>query len=1197
MSSRDKQMDGGPTQPRPPHLPIGGAPTRPMGGHGANVMPLGAPRLPHQSSSNGGGPQHRGPSDGQSTGYQQQARQQEARPSYAGSDSGSNSDGDKGLKMKIKRTKSGRQEIVKGPGEMGGHSNGSVCDIEQVRPSGVTIPVVGGVRPQPHPEMNGRTSPPVTSNGQSRSMGVGLPSSGQQLGQLTSRKLKVDAGTLTDSSTLTEPEILGPCEPGTSVNLEGIVWHETDTGVLVVNVTWRGKTYVGTLLDCTRHTNQWSAPRFTDSPEPGGKGRGKRGRSAAATPCEIEPRKNLRSSKAKGKGKNNKTAVKEEEFNFPAPSSPATKGAVDTSGKRKGGPNDTESGDEGKKRKRTGSENEDQDGESGSCPEGGEEPASPPPPPAAPRTKDPKPVVYSYKLLDCPRKDCSKQYKQEEGLKWHLSHSHPEYIDPVTGEIKDAAQVEKEEQERKRRARSIKEERRKEIIKTEPVIKTEKDVKPTPHGLNLSGPIAKIPKLEQEKGGVNRASGSPKPNIPMKPAVACPPPPSPGSPVLPTRGGVPQAATGIPLIRPPGNHPLRPIVPAQAPRQPGQLPPGLIAPNLKPTQSRPTSLGEPMLNLPLEDLKKKRESLEPSIMDSSPTITPSFLASTPSSSIVSTPCSSPGVTSEMAGLICLEKPPANSPAYSDISDDGDDSRGSKAGDMKSVPLPPFTSHSQMSNPPAVVPTMGHGGPAVQIIGSVPAPNNPITSEAVRASLPPPPNLVRSSPIPRTETVQRVSTPSAISRPNSRPSPATYHTSQSIGPSPGTPEYHKYLAANGFPPFPYPSPVGMDPNYHLQLLKTDAVYKSKWEKDRAEREKAFKEQLDRDQGKYSGLSMLKEDKLSGSSLPSTPIRKQSDGGGGVRQPEDLRKREPSGERGRSMQSPMGISVKAEFREKEEPGTVKREVKPEPDQGMKPTMETRGPPQGPQTFGYMHPALVRPPYSMGGLPPPFDPLMSSLSPYGLPGMPQGLPQGLPGHPGSSPHPYLSPAHLASIRPPAPFGFPGDHLRSPFPGLGPSPEDLARAGLPSGPPGLSGTKALDLLQQHASQYYANQKLAELQERALKSPSNCISSATSLAPSPTLAKPITTFAGKESPTPTTSSSTIDKSKSPPPLRHVHTHTHTHIGLGYPLLPPGAMPPVPGAPLAPPPGAGLPPTPVGVAPPGMPPFSGANSYPGKSPT
>ena len=35
---------------------------------------------------------------------------------------------------------------------------------------------------------------------------------------------------MTDASTLTEPEILGPCEPGTAVNLEGIVWHETDTG-------------------------------------------------------------------------------------------------------------------------------------------------------------------------------------------------------------------------------------------------------------------------------------------------------------------------------------------------------------------------------------------------------------------------------------------------------------------------------------------------------------------------------------------------------------------------------------------------------------------------------------------------------------------------------------------------------------------------------------------------------------------------------------------------------------------------------------------------------------------------------------------------------------------------------------------------------------------------------------------------------
>ena len=30
--------------------------------------------------------------------------------------------------------------------------------------------------------------------------------------------------------TLTEPESLGPCEPGTTINLDGIVWNETKGG-------------------------------------------------------------------------------------------------------------------------------------------------------------------------------------------------------------------------------------------------------------------------------------------------------------------------------------------------------------------------------------------------------------------------------------------------------------------------------------------------------------------------------------------------------------------------------------------------------------------------------------------------------------------------------------------------------------------------------------------------------------------------------------------------------------------------------------------------------------------------------------------------------------------------------------------------------------------------------------------------------
>lgn len=38
-----------------------------------------------------------------------------------------------------------------------------------------------------------------------------------------------------DVALATEPECLGPCEPGTSVNLEGIVWQETEDGKCCLN--------------------------------------------------------------------------------------------------------------------------------------------------------------------------------------------------------------------------------------------------------------------------------------------------------------------------------------------------------------------------------------------------------------------------------------------------------------------------------------------------------------------------------------------------------------------------------------------------------------------------------------------------------------------------------------------------------------------------------------------------------------------------------------------------------------------------------------------------------------------------------------------------------------------------------------------------------------------------------------------------
>lgn len=50
------------------------------------------------------------------------------------------------------------------------------------------------------------------------------------------------------------------CEIDTLKKTKTKMWYEfVLPGVLVVNVTWRGKTYVGTLLDATRH--DWAPPR------------------------------------------------------------------------------------------------------------------------------------------------------------------------------------------------------------------------------------------------------------------------------------------------------------------------------------------------------------------------------------------------------------------------------------------------------------------------------------------------------------------------------------------------------------------------------------------------------------------------------------------------------------------------------------------------------------------------------------------------------------------------------------------------------------------------------------------------------------------------------------------------------------------------------------------------------------------------
>uniref|UniRef100_A0A672YAN4 Zinc finger protein 609b n=1 Tax=Sphaeramia orbicularis TaxID=375764 RepID=A0A672YAN4_9TELE len=233
-----------------------------------------------------------------------------------------------------------------------------------------------------------------------------------------------------DVALATEPECLGPCEPGTSVNLEGIVWQETEDGMLVVNVTWRNKTYVGTLLDCTRH--DWAPPRFCESPTSdlemrNGRGRGKRMRPNSNTPIND----NSNSSDNKGTNNNKTRAASNskgrrgsqtpsERRTPPNSNTEDIKASPSSAGKRKTKPasdmepNSSSEDTKGNKRMRTNSNS----GVVGSASVSITSVKSEPLPPPLDRSC-PSPV-----LIDCPHPNCNKKYKHINGLKYHQARAH-----------------------------------------------------------------------------------------------------------------------------------------------------------------------------------------------------------------------------------------------------------------------------------------------------------------------------------------------------------------------------------------------------------------------------------------------------------------------------------------------------------------------------------------------------------------------------------------------------------------------------------------------------------------------------------------------------------------------------------------------------------------------------------------------------
>uniref|UniRef100_UPI00358DEF57 zinc finger protein 608-like isoform X2 n=1 Tax=Myxine glutinosa TaxID=7769 RepID=UPI00358DEF57 len=244
-----------------------------------------------------------------------------------------------------------------------------------------------------------------------------------------------------EASTLTEATYLGPCEPGTSVGLEAVVWHETES-LLVVNVSWRNKAYVGTLLDCTKH--EWAPPRFCDSPTSDldgrtGRGRGKRVRGASSSlqndnGTSTEPR----SLQGKGRGS---TSMK------------GRRGSLSSNGAWAGCVGDTQKASPNSKRKSR------QTMEGPTLKRGTEESraskrlrpsprssSSPVPMQVATGVKRPEIDAQGFKtpppppsttppnFIDCPHPNCNKKYRHINGLKYHQAHAHLD-IDSKRDEI------------------------------------------------------------------------------------------------------------------------------------------------------------------------------------------------------------------------------------------------------------------------------------------------------------------------------------------------------------------------------------------------------------------------------------------------------------------------------------------------------------------------------------------------------------------------------------------------------------------------------------------------------------------------------------------------------------------------------------------------------------------------------------------
>ncbi|CAH0394057.1 unnamed protein product [Bemisia tabaci] len=942
----------------------------------------------------------------------------------------------------------------------------------------------------------------------------------------------------TSVGTITEPDCLGPCEPGTSVNLEGIVWHETE-GVLVVNVTWRGKTYVGTLLDCTRH--DWAPPRFCDSPTSDldartPKGRGKRGRGSSNsnsgndlsnfTETRSSVHSKLRSNSSTNNNGNNKTSSGRR---GPPASSPT--------------PFVPPRPDSGTKRKNRCEEEQQQSPVNGkkTKPAPGASSSSstslpPPPSPATPVTSNGSgsPPPTSPVLLECPEPNCSKKYKNINGLKYHQSHAHGGSTDE--NEDKEMTSLSENEE-----VPSPPES----LVPNKCDISNSSTKKDEPMMVDPPPPVATP---------VAPATAAPEPMVSTVPVLATPPgpaqivPPQPEK-VVPPERILPSDAemTSDPTLIKQSAGVLRFGLTDESAKTATVL--SVPSPNqrpVSPVNKVPQFKVKPTSALMPEADKKDRNNVK--ILQQQKKKSKKSPTSSPHLNVME-----PNFMEQSSG-----REDVQSPAYSDISDDTapvleaeTDNKSKvinceKKSESGTAQSPHSLQHyvfPYYGNPPYLVPSVQTDNKGKELEKTIPE-TKPVSNldkekKETNVGTEYPPKLLEphfypygyvpgyqygnmgSYPVGMVAGEKDCKEDNLLKSPspaeqNLKQAPPAHITSlppkikTESGKLPEKPptqqnENHQILKEsieikNQMPPaFIYPRQQSNQPGQpQAQPQPQQVVQQQQQQQEDLRRYYLF-----------SGDQRPRKDSSSEAPMKATP-------------PPVATKQPPQ----------MPLKMKDKYPESEKNSKDTEKIKQE---GVKPTMETQGPPPPPtSSYAYIHPSSYMQSPHYGAI--PFDPSHSmyrNMNPMLVPG-PYGN------------NPYLHPQLHPQI--------PRYH----------APEDLSRS--PSGP------KALDLLQHHANQYYSSHKIHELQERAMKSPTPK-SVTPGISPSgggaPNLPQQQTQSQQQQQqvqqqqspgsitpqppggPPPPNKTPTDKDSRSPPPQRHVHTHHHTHVGvgLGYPIV------------------------------------------------